>query len=476
MRRLCVLTLLMMLFLGSGPVFAQRYAILASNNRGWTGDSPLRFAHQDINRIAYTLREMGGFSTKNIQILEGATPQSITGAFKKVSAKMRQEAKENRESLLFFFFSGHGDEKSLHLGANALSYQKIKSLIYGCPAGVRIVILDSCNSGAITQKGAQAGPSFVIQDHQPLSVKGEIFLSAASRSELSQESKFLKGSFFATYLNTGLRGAADANKDGTVTLSEVYDFTYQMTVSRTSETLSGTQHPAYRFNIQGKGQIVLTKLKKDRTGLIIGRKARNHRYLVIHDPDQAVVAEVPSSQTHDTFISLPAGKYRIRRWTPKGPEEQTIKIALNQRHKLNDTLMHRIEIAEALTKGGAGDQDDEYWSKRKIGWAAIGVGGASLITGIVFSVMARQKALEYKEAAERDENYAVLTEIDRAGKRYNTIQLATLIAGGALTAGGVGMLVWDWIAKRRRRRARRLIAFRPLMHQGAWGMAGAWTF
>ena len=61
-------------------------------------------------------------------------------------------------------------------------------------------------------------------------------LASSTASELSQESEALRASYFTHHLLSGLRGAADADRDGRVTLSEAYRYAYNRTLVATAAT------------------------------------------------------------------------------------------------------------------------------------------------------------------------------------------------------------------------------------------------
>ena len=65
---------------------------------------------------------------------------------------------------------------------------------------------------------------------------GQVLITASSASEDAQESDAIQGSFFTHFLTSGLRGAADRDNDGKVTLGEAYEFAYAHTVSNTVGT------------------------------------------------------------------------------------------------------------------------------------------------------------------------------------------------------------------------------------------------
>ncbi len=335
----------------AAPARAERYAVLVANNRGWGSEPRLRFTHDDARRLAATLKELGGFSPANVIVLTEAGPAEIERALKRLGGRARAAGAAATNTLLFFFYSGHGDGRSLHLGSSSLTYARLKSLIAGSPTRVRLTVVDACKSGAITLKGGRRGPAFDVRVHDSARVSGDIFLSAAARGESSQESARLKGSFFATYVTSGLRGAADANKDGVVTLSELYAYAYAKTVGRTSGTRAGAQHPSYLFNIRGRGDLVLTRPGKAQASLIIRRGARDRRYLVLRASDDSMVAEVPAARAKQTHIGLRPGRYKVRRWTRDAVLEQRVELASNERRMVRDAAMRPVILPHTLTKG-----------------------------------------------------------------------------------------------------------------------------
>jgi tetratricopeptide (TPR) repeat protein len=112
-----------------------------------------------------------------------------------------------------------------------------------------------------------------------------------------------------------------------------------------------------------------------------------------------------------------------------------------------------------------------------VGWVALSVGGASLVTGVVFSVLAKQKTDEYQQAVDQKRPFGELDEIDRTGKQYQTVQIATLVVGGVLAGVGGGLLLWDRLGARRGHESPR-----PSAHLIPWvttngaGLAGGARF
>jgi len=80
------------------------------------------------------------------------------------------------------------------------------------------------------------------------------------------------------------------------------------------------------------------------------------------------------------------------------------------------------------------------------GVVCLAVGGASMITGVIFGAMARSRADEFKIGVDQQAEYYFLEPIDDEGKQFETIQTATLVAGGAVIAAGLALLLWDRLA------------------------------
>ena len=164
---------------------------------------------------------------------------------------------------IVFYYSGHSDETGLLLGADRVSYQEIRTWVEQTGADVRIAVLDSCASGALTRaKGGVHRPPFLVDTSS--AARGHAYLTASSENESAQESDRLGAAYFTHYLVSGLRGAADVSHDGRVTLSEAYQYAFTETLARTETSRGGPQHASYDFQLTGKGDLVMTDLHAPR--------------------------------------------------------------------------------------------------------------------------------------------------------------------------------------------------------------------
>jgi hypothetical protein len=126
---------------------------------------------------------------------------------------------------------------------------------------------------------------------------------------VSQESEHIKGSFFTHALISGLRGAADQNRDGRITLSEAYQFSFNQTLNQTQKTAWGPQHPNYKIQLSGTGDVVLTNLAAGNAWLRLSANLEGNVY--IHDQANRLLAEFPKIPGQTLDVTLDAGEYRL---------------------------------------------------------------------------------------------------------------------------------------------------------------------
>ena len=80
--------------------------------------------------------------------------------------------------------------------------------------------------------------------------KGRAIATASRPSEVSIELPELGHGIFTHYLVQGLKGAADSNRDGIVTLQELYEYLEQQVTAK-SRAVGGNQHPVMKGEMEG---------------------------------------------------------------------------------------------------------------------------------------------------------------------------------------------------------------------------------
>ena len=132
-------------------------------------------------------------------------------------------------------------------------------------------------------------------------------IASSTGSELSQESPELGGSYFTHHLAVGLRGAADIDRDGRVTLREAYEYAYNNTLIATAMTAVGRQHPVLETRLKGQGDVVLSYPAEASAHLELV-KGEPTALLVSTDHD-VVVAELHAPSDRGVRLALPPGEY-----------------------------------------------------------------------------------------------------------------------------------------------------------------------
>lgn len=169
--------------------------------------------------------------------LGGADVVTITGKYASktqiIKSLRSRVAKAQPGDKIVFYFSGHGypggfcpyDMRKIEDG---LTYGEVLGILNASKAKDKFIFADACNSGAIRQNGST-----------PSEAGSVLFFLSSRGNESSMESPFLANGYFTKSLLRGLRGAADVNKDRSVTASELF----QYVSGDVQQQTRGTQHP-----------------------------------------------------------------------------------------------------------------------------------------------------------------------------------------------------------------------------------------
>ncbi len=187
----------------------------------------LRLPPQDARTIVdlYSRNTSVDYS---ILLNEKATKDRIVRTIKKVF----NQASEN--DIIVFFFSGHGYPGGLCACDGNLGYDDVRRAMAESKSKNKMMFVDACRSGGmrVDESGAQGAITAAKNANVML------FLSSRN-NENSIERRDMTNGFFTTYLQKGLRGNADLNRDRVITAKELFDFVH-INVSRIS---GGEQHP-----------------------------------------------------------------------------------------------------------------------------------------------------------------------------------------------------------------------------------------
>ena len=118
-----------------------------------------------------------------------------------------------------------------------------------------VAFLDACDSGAaggrtFSSRRTRSGLIDELFLERLTRSKGRAIITASRPAEVSIELPELGHGIFTYYLVQGLKGAADLNKDGIISLQELYEYVEQQVTAK-SRAVGGNQHPVMKGEMEG---------------------------------------------------------------------------------------------------------------------------------------------------------------------------------------------------------------------------------
>lgn len=241
------------------PGYAKRRAVVVGIN-AYRQAPPLEGAVGDAKRVAAALRALGFDDVKELYDGE-ATREVILRAFGDETV-----AASGRDDLVVLYFAGHGQTETRALGvkrgyivpvdarmgdyASAISMAELRDLSRRIPAKHLFYVMDSCYSGlGLTRGGGDAGGAYA---QKLTSLRAVQMLAAGMEGELAIEQDG-QGLFTRHFLDA-IGGAADFDRDGAVTASEIGTFVRP----RVSQASLQRQTPMFG-SLEGSGEVVFAK-------------------------------------------------------------------------------------------------------------------------------------------------------------------------------------------------------------------------
>lgn len=341
--------LFVLFFLASVPAGAaiHRIALVVGNNEGNDTKPFLRYAEQDAKNLSRTLTQIGGFADANVALLLGKNPGTVLEKARSLAAKASHLVRNPQDQVLFlFYYSGHSEGNLLELGPSSLDFQDLYDQLKKIPATTRIVILDTCQSGRMIQaKGGVPIPPFSIPSDRPQLPKGEVFITSSMPLEDSIESSEFQGSLFTHTFVSGLRGAADFDLDGRVSLNEALSFASQYTSLKAS-AVQKRQHPTYEFNLSGTGEVYMTELMAG-APLLFLPPAEDGTFLIYERNSGALAAEIPKKPGAPRYVALPPGDLSLRKDSGGISQEQSIDADLGGVYYFRSEEAQKVRVSPA---------------------------------------------------------------------------------------------------------------------------------
>ena len=226
-----------------------------------SGLAQLSAPGKDAEDFANVLKdpEIGAFASVNVLVNE---PSSAV-----IEAIDEFYDNKKPDDLLVLYFSGHGVKDELgslylafkntirsRLRSTAIKSDYIREAMDQSRSKRQVLILDCCNSGAFPQ-GTKAVTGGIMGMTQAFQGYGRYVLTATDATQFAWEGDKVIGetenSLFTHFLVKGLKGEADSDGDGRITVDELYDYAYEQ-ISRITPQQTPTKSAA-----KVEGEIVL---------------------------------------------------------------------------------------------------------------------------------------------------------------------------------------------------------------------------
>jgi hypothetical protein len=236
----------------------------------------LEYSVADAEQFYDVLIRKAGFKKENTLLLTDKTERRPTLRNIKWALGTFLSRTAQKDDLVVIYYAGHGapeiDPRGIEsdglakylvpidadpddLYSTGFPMDEMQTIFSRIEADQVVVFLDACYSGAAggrtfaSRRTRTSRVDDLFLDRLTRS-KGRVIVSAARTSEVSLELPDLGHGLFTYYLIRGVQGTADLDRDGIVSLQELYQYLEQQ-VSQKSRAAGGNQHPVMKGELEG---------------------------------------------------------------------------------------------------------------------------------------------------------------------------------------------------------------------------------
>ncbi len=193
------------------------YAVMVgiSDYPGTGNDLPL--TAEDARKLQQSLQRQGTLAPESVTLVDGqATRANVRAAFQRVAAAA------GPNDLFLFFYSGHGNQvrgqvsatepdgknETIEMVDGSITDEEMNQMFQQVHTQTALLVLDSCFSGGFARNVvSRPGVMGIFSSEEDLTS--------------SVAEKFQAGGFLSHFIQTGLEGAADENRDRVITAGEL---------------------------------------------------------------------------------------------------------------------------------------------------------------------------------------------------------------------------------------------------------------
>ena len=202
----------------------ERYALVIGID-GYQHLGKLKTCVADAEALAKVLVERAGFDRERVILL---TEKAQAGGEQPTIGNIRHRIRQlaafaEKGDTILVFFSGHGTRRAgegylIPIDGSleeAVPLSWLNTQLGNSPAATKLLILDCCHAGSGMKGVGGIGPSLA---------RSIIMLFSCQPEQVSFPDPTTGRSVFSLHLIDGLRGEADKDHDGAITVGEAYDY------------------------------------------------------------------------------------------------------------------------------------------------------------------------------------------------------------------------------------------------------------
>lgn len=293
--QLARLLLAAVLVLAAVPVFAQtptlprktngRQVALLIGCEKYQKVTPLMYVDNDVQKLAETLRDRGGFDevVEVSDLAKEATKIPHKSTIMSVVPDFLQKRGPN--DTVIVYFSGHGfrdtngvmylaplDANPADLSGSGVPVAWFRDQIAKCKSKLKLLILDACHAGST--KGAGAESNLSPQDLALFEqLEGVVTLASSTAEQPSIIWDEKQHSLFTYWLNQGLKGHADDDGNGEINIDELYEYLHQNVTQSAQARMSRSQTPVRKIGLGTPGTPTMFYLRPQKLKQVIAEMA-----------------------------------------------------------------------------------------------------------------------------------------------------------------------------------------------------------
>ncbi|HOX44696.1 MAG TPA: caspase family protein [Myxococcota bacterium] len=301
---------------GQAPV--RVLALLLSQGEGPADTPPLRYPARDVERVREVWLELSGLRARDCRVLRDAGVDELRAAMAAIDLEARAARAAGLEVLVLFYYAGHARADALLLGPDeSLPAQELRAWLAGSAEGRRVGFLDACLPAGAARPPPDADGSL---------------LSSFAADAGEREADDAGGSRYSQTLVTGLRGAADLDADGVVSLVELRAFL----AGRAAD--EGDDGQAITLTRPGAG-----------AGLVFPAELSG-RYLIYAPEADRLVAGLEKAAGSPRRLALAPGRYLLKKPRADDALVGQLDLEAGREIEVRDEDMGPLSLDEDVTR------------------------------------------------------------------------------------------------------------------------------